>query len=60
MEEASREQAASQQDAYYTQQAAPAEEPAYTAELERLAQLKQQGVITDDEFMAKKKQILGL
>ena len=34
--------------------------PDYTAELERLAQLVQQGVITQDEFNAKKKQILGI
>jgi len=30
------------------------------AELERLAQLKDQGIITADEFDAKKKQLLGL
>jgi membrane protease subunit (stomatin/prohibitin family) len=39
--------------------AAPAE-PDYTAELERLAQLRDQGVITDADFDAKKKQILGI
>jgi hypothetical protein len=39
--------------------AAPAE-PDYAAELEKLAQLKAQGIITDEEFEAKKKQILGL
>jgi hypothetical protein len=38
---------------------APAE-PDYTAELAQLAQLRQQGIITDDEFEAKKKQILGI
>jgi Short C-terminal domain len=38
---------------------APAE-PDYTAELEQLAQLKAQGIITEDEFHAKKKQILGI
>ncbi|MFQ5966601.1 MAG: SHOCT domain-containing protein [Acidimicrobiia bacterium] len=32
----------------------------YLDELERLSQLKDQGVITEDEFEAKKKQILGL
>jgi membrane protease subunit (stomatin/prohibitin family) len=44
------------------QQAAPAApaEPDYAAELEKLAQLKNQGIITDEEFEAKKKQILGL
>jgi hypothetical protein len=30
------------------------------AELEKLAQLKRQGVITEDEFQAKKKQLLGI
>jgi hypothetical protein len=39
--------------------AAPAE-PDYAAELQKLAQLKQQGIITEEEFEAKKKQILGL
>ena len=38
---------------------APAE-PDYTSELEQLAQLKAQGIITEDEFQAKKKQILGI
>ncbi len=32
----------------------------YAAELEKLAQLKEQGIITEEEFEAKKKQILGL
>ena len=35
-------------------------EPDYTAELQKLAQLKAQGIITDEEFEAKKKQILGI
>jgi membrane protease subunit (stomatin/prohibitin family) len=39
--------------------AAPAE-PDYAAELEQLAQLKNQGIISEDEFEAKKKQILGI
>jgi len=38
---------------------APAE-PDYAAELEKLAQLKAQGILTDEEFEAKKKQILGI
>jgi putative oligomerization/nucleic acid binding protein len=38
---------------------APAE-PAYVAELERLAQLRDQGVLTADEFDAKKRQLLGI
>jgi hypothetical protein len=41
---------------------APAEapEPGYMAELERLAQLRDQGVVTADEFEAKKRQLLGI
>jgi uncharacterized protein HemX len=39
--------------------AAPAE-PDYAAELEQLAQLKAQGIITEEEFEAKKKQVLGI
>ena len=39
--------------------AAPAE-PDYVAELERLAQLKNQGIITEEEFAAKKAQLLGV
>ena len=39
--------------------AAPAE-PDYVAELERLAQLRDQRVITADDFDAKKRQLLGL
>jgi hypothetical protein len=39
--------------------AAPAQ-PDYMAELEQLAQLKAQGVISEEEFEAKKKQLLGI
>jgi hypothetical protein len=39
--------------------AAPAE-PDYAAELQKLATLRDQGIIDDAEFEAKKKQILGL
>ena len=39
---------------------APASEPEYVAELERLAQLRDSGVLSEDEFEAKKKQILGI
>jgi predicted Zn-dependent peptidase len=35
-------------------------EPDYAAELEQLAQLKAQGILTEEEFEAKKKQILGI
>ena len=52
------------QQAYAAQvaQAAPAAPaaPDYAAELEQLAQLKAQGILTDEEFEAKKKQILGI
>lgn len=55
--------AAEDQQAYEAQApaapAAPAE-PDYAAELEQLAQLKNQGIITEDEFEAKKKKILGI
>ena len=37
-----------------------AAEPDYTAELQQLAQLKNQGILTDEEFEAKKRQILGI
>jgi hypothetical protein len=32
----------------------------YTAELEKLSELRSKGIITEEEFQAKKKQILGL
>ena len=43
--------------------AAPPPAPAaddYTAELEKLAKLKDEGVITPEDFEAKKKQLLGI
>ena len=40
--------------------AAAAPEPEYMAELERLAQLRDQGIVSEEEFQAKKKQLLGL
>ena len=40
--------------------AAVPQEPDYAAELQKLAALKEQGVINDEEFEAKKKQILGI
>jgi len=43
----------------YAEPAAPAD-PDYMAELEKLAQLRAQGIITDEEFEAKKKQLLGI
>jgi len=41
--------------------AVPAEpEPSYIDELEKLAGLRDKGIITEEEFQAKKKQLLGL
>jgi membrane protease subunit (stomatin/prohibitin family) len=57
-DQAAYDQQMAQQQAYQ-QQAAPAE-PDYAAELEKLAQLKNQGIISEEEFEAKKKQILGI
>ena len=37
----------------------PESEPSYLDELDRLAALRDQGVISDDEFAAKKNQLLG-
>ena len=37
-----------------------AAEPGYMAELERLAQLRDQGIVSEEKFEAKKKQILGI
>jgi hypothetical protein len=54
------ELAAQQQQYAPPPQAAPAGEPDYAAELEKLAQLKNSGVLTEEEFQAKKKQILGI
>jgi Short C-terminal domain len=56
-QEAYDQQMAAQQAA--AAQSAPAQ-PDYAAELEQLAQLKAQGILTDEEFEAKKKQILGI
>ena len=53
-QQAYEQQAAAQQAA-----AAPAQ-PDYMAELEKLAQLKAQGIISEEEFEAKKKQLLGI
>jgi hypothetical protein len=40
--------------------AADAGQGDYTAELEKLAKLRDEGVITPDDFEAKKKQLLGI
>jgi len=61
------EDQAQEQDAaaYEQQQAAPPPaaapaEPDYMAELEQLAKLRDQGVLSNEEFEAKKKQLLGI
>jgi hypothetical protein len=60
---AAQDQARYDQQMAAAQPAAPAAAPAapdYAAELEQLAQLKAQGILTEEEFEAKKKQILGI
>ena len=61
-DQAAYDQQMAAQQQMYEQQAAPAApaEPDYAAELEKLAQLKNQGIISEEEFEAKKKQILGI
>jgi hypothetical protein len=64
-QQAQAEQDAAAEEAAPVAEAAPAasaapEQPAYMAELEQLNQLKAQGILTDEEFEAKKAQILGL
>ena len=56
------DQAAYEEQTYDQAPPAPAEsaEPDYTAELERLAKLRDEGVITAEDFDAKKKQVLGI
>ena len=58
------QQAAYDQGVAAAQAAAPAPaapaEPDYAAELQQLAQLKNQGILSEEEFEAKKKQILGI
>jgi hypothetical protein len=57
---------AAEDQSQYAQQAPPAPaapaggEGDYTAELEKLAKLRDEGVITADDFEAKKKQLLGI
>ena len=59
---AAQEQEQYEQQAPPPQAAAPAASaaPDYAAELEKLAGLRDQGVISADDFEAKKKQILGI
>jgi hypothetical protein len=57
---------ADQQQAYAPSQPPPPAQPAaaaapdYTAQLEQLAKLRDDGVITAEDFEAKKKQLLGI
>jgi hypothetical protein len=53
------QQAAQQQAAPPPPPAAPAEDPSI-AEIQKLADLHAQGILTDEEFSAKKAQILGI
>ena len=56
--QAQQEQYEQQQPAY--QEPPPQAQDDLNAELTQLAQLHQQGILTDEEFAAKKKQILGI
>ena len=47
-------------DPQQSQTSAGVEQPDYITELEKLGELRSIGVITDEEFEAKKKQLLGL
>ena len=58
-EEAPKTAAAAKPPAAPQARAQPAE-PSYIDELEKLAELKEKGIITEEEFQAKKKQLLGL
>ncbi len=55
---------AEEEQAQYSEQAPPPPAapaaPDYTAELAKLAQLRDQGVISAEDFEAKKKQLLGI
>ena len=63
-DQAEQEQAQADDDQQQAQAAPPPDaapaEPDYVAELEKLAQLKSQGIISEEEFEAKKKQLLGI
>ena len=59
------QRAMQEQQAMAAQQAAAApppepDEPSYVAELQQLDKLRDEGLLTDEEFDAKKKQILGI
>jgi membrane protease subunit (stomatin/prohibitin family) len=57
-DQAAYDQQMAQQQAYAAQQAPPADDK--TAELQNLAQLHSQGVLTDEEFAAAKAKLLGI
>ena len=59
-EEEDQQQYAQQQPQYAPPPPAAPAEPDYVAELSKLAHLKDQGIISEEEFEAKKKQILGI
>ena len=49
----------SREEPVETAASAPSE-PGYVGELERLSQLRDQGIISNEDFEAKKKQLLGI
>jgi membrane protease subunit (stomatin/prohibitin family) len=55
----SRRMSAAQAPPPATAAAAPAQQDEM-AEIQKLAQMKEQGILTEEEFAAKKKQILGI
>jgi hypothetical protein len=55
-----KEDFSSREEPIETAAPAAASEPEYVGELERLSHLREQGILTDEEFEAKKKQILGI
>ena len=59
-DQAAYDQQMAAQQAYAAPAPAAPDMPDYAAELEQLAQLKNQGILTEEEFEAKKKQILGI
>ena len=54
------QQDAQQDEQQYEQEAPPEAEDDATAQLQNLAQLHNQGVLTDEEFAAAKAKILGI
>ena len=54
------QQDAQQDEQQYQQEAPPPEEDDATAQLQNLAKLHGQGVLTDEEFAAAKAKILGI